>query len=49
MYICYAYTFTVRYMISYTILDRPWQSKGMDFMGPLLKLNNFDYLLVMID
>ena len=49
MYICYAYTFAVRYMISYTILDRPWQSIGMDFMGPLLKLNNFDYLLVMID
>ena len=29
--------------------DRPWQSIGMDFMGPILKLNNFDYLLVMID
>ena len=29
--------------------DRPWQSIGMDFMGPILKLNNFDYLLIVID
>ena len=34
---------------SLLIPDRPWQSIGMDFMGPLLKLNNFDYLLVVID
>ena len=31
------------------IPDRPWQSVGMDFMGPLLKLNSHDYLLVVID
>ena len=31
------------------IPDRPWQSIGMDFLGPLLKSNNFDYLLVIID
>ena len=31
------------------INNRPWQSIGMDFMGPLPKLNNFDYLLVIID
>ena len=30
-------------------LDRPWQSIGMDFMGPLPKSNNFNYLLVVID
>ena len=34
---------------SLPILDRLWQSIGMDFMGPLPKLNNFDYLLVIID
>ena len=34
---------------SLLIPDRPWQSIGMDFMGPLPKLNNFNYLLVMID
>ena len=34
---------------SLLILDRLWQSIGMDFMGPLPKLNNFDYLLVVID
>ena len=34
---------------SLPIPDRPWQSIGMDFMGPLLKSNNFDYLLVIID
>ena len=28
---------------SLLIPDRPWQSIRMDFMGPLLKLNNFDY------
>ena len=34
---------------SLPIPDRPWQSIGLDFMGPLPKLNNFDYLLVVID
>ena len=31
------------------IPDRPWQSIGMDFLGPLPKSNNFNYLLVIID
>ena len=31
------------------IPDRPWQSIGMNFMGPLLKFNNYNYLLVIID
>ena len=31
------------------IPNRPWQSIGLDFMGPLPKSNNFDYLLVVID
>ena len=34
---------------SLPIPDRPWQSIGLDFMGPLPKSNNFDYLLVVID
>ena len=34
---------------SLPIPNRPWQSIGLDFMGPLPKSNNFDYLLVMID
>ena len=34
---------------SLPIPNRPWQSIGMDFMGPLPKSNNFDYLLVIID
>ena len=34
---------------SLPIPDRPWQSIVLDFMGPLPKSNNFDYLLVMID
>ena len=34
---------------SLSIPDRPWQSIGLDFMGPLPKSNNFDYLLVVID
>ena len=34
---------------SLLIPGRLWQSIGMDFMGPLLKSNNFDYLLVIID
>ena len=29
--------------------DRPWQSMGMYFLGPLPKLNNSNYLLVIID
>ena len=28
---------------------RPWESIGMDFMGLLPHLNNFDYLLVIIE
>ena len=28
---------------------KPWQSVGMDFMGPLPKLNSHNYLLVVID
>ena len=31
------------------IPDWPWQSVGMDLMGPLLKLNGHDYMLVVID
>ena len=34
---------------SLPIPDRPWQSIGLDFMGPVPKSNNFDYLLVVID
>ena len=34
---------------SLPIPDRPQQSIGLDFMGPLPKSNNFDYLLVIID
>ena len=34
---------------SLLIPDRPWKSIGMDFIGPLPKLNNFNYLLVIID
>ena len=34
---------------SLPIPDRPWQSIGLDFMAPLPKSNNFDYLLVVID
>ena len=30
-------------------LHRPWQSIGLDFMGPLPKSKNLDYLLVIID
>ena len=33
---------------SLPIPDRPWQSIGPNFMGPLLKSNNFDDLLVVI-
>jgi hypothetical protein len=28
---------------------RPWESVGIDFMGPLPKLRDFDYLMVVID
>ena len=34
---------------SLPIPDRQWQSIGLDFIGPLPKSYNFDYLLVMID
>ena len=34
---------------SLPILDRLWKSIAMDFMGPLPKSNDFDYLLVVID
>ena len=34
---------------SLPILDRPWQSIGMDFIGPLPKSNKFNYLLVIVD
>ena len=34
---------------SLPIPNRPWQSIGLDFIGPLPKSNNFDYLLVIID
>ena len=34
---------------SLLIPDRLWQSIGVDFMGPLPKSNDFDYLLVIID
>ena len=33
---------------SLPVPDRRWQSIGMDFLGPLPKLNNFNYLLVII-
>ena len=33
---------------SWPVPDRPWQSIGMNFLGPLLQSNNFDYLLVII-
>ena len=31
------------------IPERPWQSVGMDFLGPLPMSDNYDYLLVVID
>ena len=34
---------------SLPIPNRLWQSIGLDFMGPLPKSNDFDYLLVVID
>jgi hypothetical protein len=34
---------------SLPIPDRLWQSIGIDFMGPLPKLNNCNYLMVIIN
>ena len=34
---------------SLRIPNRPWQSIGMDFMGPLPMSEGYDYLLVIID
>ena len=34
---------------SLPIPDRLWHLIGMDFMGPLPKWNDFNYLLVVID
>ena len=34
---------------SLPIPDKPWQSVGMDFMGPLPQSLGNDYLLVIID
>ena len=34
---------------SLSIPDRPWQSVGLDFMGPLPKSKGYDYLLVIIN
>ena len=34
---------------SLPIPDRPWQSVGLDFMGPLPKSKGYDYLLVVIN
>ena len=37
------------FLHSLPIPDKPWQSVGMDFMGPLPKSLGNDYLLVIID
>ena len=37
------------YLHSLPIPDKPWQSVGMDFMGPLPWALGNDYLLVIID
>ena len=37
------------FLHSLTIPDKPWQSVGMDFMGPLPQSLDNDYLLVIID
>jgi hypothetical protein len=34
---------------SLPVPEQPWQSIGMDFMGPLPKSDTHDYLLVVID
>jgi len=31
------------------IPERPWQSIGIDFMGPLPQAHDYDYLMVVID
>jgi hypothetical protein len=36
-------------LCSLPIPDRPWQSININFMGPLPKLNDCDYLMVIID
>ena len=36
-------------MHSLPIPNRPWQSVRIDFMGPLPKSTNYDYLMVIID
>ena len=38
-----------RLLHSLPIPDWPWQSVGLDFMGPLPKPKGYDYLLVIID
>ena len=37
------------FLHSLPIPDKPWQSVGMDFMGPLPQSLGNDYLLVIID
>ena len=37
------------FLHSLPIPDKPWQSVGMDFMGPLPQSQDNDYLLVIID
>ena len=37
------------FLHSLPIPDKPWQSVGMDFMGPLPQSQGNDYLLVIID
>ena len=37
------------FLHSLPIPDKPWQSVGMDFMGPLPRSQDNDYLLVIID
>ena len=37
------------FLHSLPIPDKPWQSVGMDFMGPLPQSQGNDYLLVLID
>jgi transposase InsO family protein len=36
-------------LVTLPVPDRPWQSVGLDFMGPLPPSNSYDYLLVVID
>ena len=37
------------FLYSLPIPDKPWQSVGMDFMGPLPQSQGNDYMLVIID